>query len=181
MPAPKKTTKPAAASTAETATPVKVGRVAPAFTLTDQSGTEHTLADYRGKPVVLFFYPKDLTPGCTDEACQFRDLLPKFKRSKAAVFGISILKPRSKAKFAEKEGLNYPLLADDRLNENKKPDPETAQKYGVWIEKKMYGKPYMGIRRTTFLSDPNGKVAKRWDDVEIPGHAEEVLKAVKAL
>jgi len=165
----------------KTGSPINPGKAAPAFSLTDQHGDTHALADYRGRPVVLFFYPKDLTPGCTDEACQFRDLLPRFKRSKAAVFGVSILKPRSKAKFAEKEGLNYPLLADDRLNDNKKPDPETAQKYGVWIEKKMYGKPYMGIRRTTFLIDATGKVAQRWDDVEIPGHAEEVLKAVKAL
>ncbi|MFT5423106.1 MAG: peroxiredoxin Q/BCP [Phycisphaerales bacterium] len=160
--------------------PIAPGKPAPAFTLVDQHGKPHTLADYQSRPVVLFFYPKDLTSGCTDEACQFRDLLPRFKRSKAAVFGVSILGPKSKAKFAEKEGLTYPLLADDRVNENKKPDPAICQKYGVWVEKSMYGKKYMGIARTTYLIDANGKVAKRWDKVKVPGHAEEVLEAVKA-
>lgn len=172
---------PAKSTTTKPRPTVAPGKPAPAFTLTDQHGKAHALADYKGRPVVLFFYPKDLTSGCTDEACQFRDLLPKFKRSKAAVFGISILGPKSKAKFADKEGLTYPLLADDRLNQDKKPDPEIAQKYGVWVEKSMYGKKYMGIARTTFLIDAGGKVAKRWDKVEIPGHAEDVLAAVKAL
>lgn len=176
-----------AATTTQTRTqtrskpPIDPPKAAPAFTLTDQSGKTHKLADYKGKPVVLFFYPKDLTSGCTDEACQFRDLLPKFKRSKAAVFGISILGPKSKAKFADKEGLTYPLLADDRVNDAKKPNPEIAQKYGVWVEKSMYGKKYMGIARTTYLIDASGKVAKRWDKVKVPGHAEEVFEAVRAL
>ena len=97
------------------------------------------------------------------------------------MLAISILPPRSKKKFADKEGLTYPLLADDRVDDNKKPDPEICQKYGVWVEKSMYGKKYMGIQRTTYLIDENGKVAQRWDKVKVPGHAEEVLEAVKAL
>ncbi|GAB5496149.1 MAG: hypothetical protein Phyf2KO_12290 [Phycisphaerales bacterium] len=95
-----------------------------------------------------------------------------------SVFGISILDSMSKKKFAEKESLNYPLLADGRVNSDKKPDPMICQKYGVWVEKSMYGKKYMGIQRTTYLIAPGGKVARRWDKVKVPGHAEEVLAAV---
>ncbi|MFG0305811.1 MAG: peroxiredoxin [Phycisphaerales bacterium JB040] len=160
---------------------IRPGRKAPDFTLSDQHARPHTLSDYAGRPVVLFFYPKDMTSGCTDEACQFQNLLPKFKRSRARVLAISILNSRSKLKFAEKEGLTYPLLADDRVDEGKKPDPEVAQMYGVWVEKSMYGKAYMGIQRTTYLIDADGNVAQRWDKVDIPNHAEEVLAAVKAL
>ncbi len=149
------------------------GKKAPAFTLPDQDGTKHKLSDYAGQPVVLFFYPKDMTSGCTREACDFQERMPKFKRSKAAVFGVSILDSKSKAKFAEKEGLKYPLLADE--------EAKISDKYGVWVEKSMYGKTYMGIQRTTYLIDANGKVARRWDKVKVPGHAEEVLEAVKAL
>ncbi len=160
---------------------INPGKKAPAFTLKDQDDNTHSLSDYAGKPVILFFYPKDMTSGCTDEACQFQELLPKFKRSKAQVLAISILPPKSKKKFADKEGLTYPLLADDRVNDNKKPDPETCPKYGVWVEKSMYGNTYMGIDRTTYLIDADGKVAQRWDKVKVPGHAEEVLAAVKNL
>ena len=160
---------------------IEPGKKAPAFTLADQDGTKHKLSDYAGQPVILFFYPKDLTSGCTDEACQFRDLMPKFAKMEAQIFGISILGTKSKAKFAEKEGLTYPLLADDRENEDGKPDPAIAQKYGVWVEKSMYGKKYMGIQRTTYLIDGNGTVAKRWDQVKVPGHAEQVLEAVKGM
>ncbi|MGP1272128.1 MAG: peroxiredoxin [Phycisphaerales bacterium] len=161
--------------------PIEPGKKAPAFTLADQDGVKHKLGDYAGRPVILFFYPKDLTSGCTDEACQFRDLLPKFAKSEAQVLGISILGTKSKKKFADKEGLPYPLLADDRENDEGKPDPVVAQKYGVWVEKSMYGKTYMGIERTTYLIDGDGKVAQRWDKVKVPGHAEEVLEAVRAL
>ena len=163
------------------ANPIAEGRKAPAFSLADQEGTVHKLSDLAGHPVVLFFYPKDMTSGCTVEACQFRDAMPRFKRSKARVFGVSILGTKSKARFADKEGLNYPLLADDRENSAGKPDPVVAQKYGVWVEKSMYGKKYNGIRRTTYLIDADGKVARRWDDVEIDGHAEDVLAAVREL
>lgn len=157
------------------------GKKAPAFTLADQDGKEHSLNDYTGQPVVLFFYPKDATSGCTVESCDFRDRLPKFKRSKAQVLGVSILGTKSKKKFADKESLTYPLLADDAENDEGKPDPKIAQKYGVWVEKSMYGRKYMGIERTTYLIDADGKVAKRWDKVKVPGHAEEVLEAVKEL
>lgn len=157
------------------------GKKAPAFTLSDQDDGRHALKDYLGRPVILFFYPKDMTSGCTDEACQFQELMPKFKRSKAAVLGISILPPKSKKKFAEKEGIAYPLLADDQTNDAGKPDPEISRKYGVWVEKSMYGRTYMGIQRTTYLIDAKGRIARRWDKVSVPGHADEVLAAVKEL
>ncbi|HCT45765.1 MAG TPA: hypothetical protein DF699_11185, partial [Phycisphaerales bacterium] len=102
-------------------------------------------------------------------------------RAGAVVLGISILPPKSKKKFADKEGLRYPLLADDRVNDAGKPDPVVAAKYGVWVEKSMYGRTYMGINRTTYLIDQDGKVAQRWDKVKVPDHADEVLSAVKAL
>lgn len=162
-------------------TPIEIGKKAPALSLKDQHENTHKLSQYKGTPVVLFFYPKDMTSGCTREACDFQDLGTKFKRAGAQVLGISILPPKSKLKFAEKEGLKYPLLADDRVNEEGKPDPQIAAKYGVWVEKSMYGKKYMGIERTTYLIDENGKVAQRWDKVKVPDHAEEVLEAVKAL
>lgn len=161
--------------------PIAEGKKAPQFTLKDQDGNTHKLSDYAGSPVVLFFYPKDMTSGCTQEACDFQDLSAKFNRAGAKVFGVSILGEKSKKKFADKESLKYPLLADDRVNEDKKPDPLVAQKYGVWVEKSMYGRTYMGIDRTTFLIDKDGKVAKRWDKVKVPDHANEVLDAVKSL
>ncbi|MFG0299904.1 MAG: peroxiredoxin [Phycisphaerales bacterium JB047] len=160
---------------------IEVGKKAPAFMLKDQDDQPHRLSQYAGQPVVLFFYPKDMTSGCTREACDFQDLGTKFKRSGAVVLGISILPPKSKKKFADKEGLTYPLLADDRVNEAGKPDPVVADKYGVWVEKSMYGRTYMGINRTTYLIDKNGKVAQRWDKVKVPGHADEVLAEVKEL
>ena len=152
---------------------IEPGKKAPAFSLNDQSGTTHRLSDYAGTPLILYFYPKDDTPGCTTESCDFRDRLPKFKSIKAAVLGVSILDETSKAKFAEKYHLNFPLLADE--------DHQVAEKYGTWQEKSMYGKTFMGIARTTYLIDADGKVAKRWDKVKVDGHAEEVLAAVKAL
>mgnify|MGYP003383290526 CR=1 FL=1 len=149
------------------------GKKAAAFTLKDQAGTTHKLADYAGRPVILYFYPKDDTPGCTTESCAFQDNLPKFKTSKAVVLGASILDEESKAKFAAKHHLTFPLLADA--------DHAVAEKYGVWQEKTNYGKKYMGIVRTTYLIGPDGKVAKRWDNVKVDGHAEEVLAATKDL
>jgi peroxiredoxin Q/BCP len=149
------------------------GKTAPSFSLNDQDRKPHSLADYAGRPVVLYFYPKDDTPGCTTESCSFRDNLPRFKKSKAAILGMSILDEASKAKFARKYDLNFPLLAD--------PDHEVAEQYGVWQEKSRYGRTYMGIVRTTYLIGPDGKVARRWDNVKVEGHAEEVLEAVQAL
>ncbi len=149
---------------------IEPGKKAPAFTLTDQSGKRHRLADYAGRPVVLFFYPKDDTPGCTKEACGFQASLPGFKKGKAVVLGISILDGASKAKFAQKHGLAFPLLADE--------DHAVAEKYGVWQEKSLYGRKFMGIARTTYLIAPDGKVAKRWDKVKVDAHADEVLAAL---
>lgn len=149
------------------------GKKAPSFSLPDQQGNQHSLADYTGQPVVVFFYPKDDTPGCTKESCAFQDNLPKFKNSKAAVLGVSVLNAASKAKFADKYGLKFPLLADE--------DHTVMEKFGVWQEKSMYGKKYMGVARTTFLIGPDGKVVKRWDGVKVDGHAEEVLAAVQQL
>lgn len=149
------------------------GKKAPAFSLTDQDGKTHRLADYAGRPVVMYFYPKDDTPGCTKESCAFRDNLPKFKKSKAAVLGISILDEASKKRFADKFDLNFPLLADA--------GHEVAEKYGVWQKKSLYGRQFMGIVRTTYLIGGDGKVARRWDSVKVDGHAEEVLEAVASL
>jgi peroxiredoxin Q/BCP len=149
------------------------GKKAPAFALNDQDGKTHKLADYAGRPVVLYFYPKDDTPGCTTEACAFQDNLPKFKGSKAAVLGVSVLDEASKARFADKHGLKFPLLADA--------DHAVADKYGVWQKKSRYGREYMGIARTTYLLNGDGTVAERWDNVKVDGHAEVVLAAVKAL
>jgi thioredoxin-dependent peroxiredoxin len=152
---------------------IEPNKKAPAFSLKDQQGKTHRLADYAGRPVVLYFYPKDDTPGCTKEACSFRDNLPRFKTSKAAVLGVSILDEASKARFADKYNLNFPLLADEKH--------EVAEKYGVWQKKSLYGRSFMGNVRTTYLIDGNGKVAKRWDNVKVDGHAEDVLEAVNAL
>jgi thioredoxin-dependent peroxiredoxin len=153
--------------------PVEVGAKAPAFTLKDQEGRPHGLKDYAGRPLVLYFYPKDDTPGCTKEACAFRDNLPAFSTERAAVLGVSILDVASKAKFAGKHRLNFPLLADA--------DHTVAEAYGAWKKKTLYGKTRMGIVRTTYLIGPNGRVARRWDNVKVDGHAEEVLAALKDL
>jgi peroxiredoxin Q/BCP len=152
---------------------VEEGKKAPAFSLKDQDGKTHRLADDAGRPVVLYFYPKDDTPGCTKESCAFRDNLPAFKKSKAAIFGVSILDETSKKRFADKFDLTFPLLADA--------DHAVAEKYGVWQKKSLYGRQFMGIVRTTFLIDADGKIAKRWDNVKVDGHAEDVLAAVQQL
>ena len=149
------------------------GKKAPAFSLNDQNGKTHKLSDYDGRPVVLYFYPKDDTPGCTKETCAFRDHLPKFKSGKTAVLGISILDEHSKAKFAKKYDVTFPLLADA--------NHEVAEKYGVWQKKSLYGRQFMGIARTTYLIGADGKVARRWDNVKVDGHAEAVLEAARGL
>jgi peroxiredoxin Q/BCP len=152
---------------------IEPGKKAPAFTLKDQDGKTHRLSDHAGRPVVLYFYPKDDTPGCTRETCDFRDNLSRFKSAKAAVFGVSILDEASKARFAKKYDVTFPLLADE--------DHAVADKYGVWQQKSLYGRTFMGNVRTTYLIDRNGHVARRWDNVKVDGHAEEVLGAVGAL
>ncbi|HEX7008662.1 MAG TPA: thioredoxin-dependent thiol peroxidase [Phycisphaeraceae bacterium] len=150
---------------------VEVGRAAPAFALKDQSGRSHRLADYRGKWVVLYFYPKDDTPGCTTEACQFRDLEQKIQAQGAAVLGVSPDDESSHRKFADKFSLPFPLLAD--------PGADVCRRYGVWQEKTNYGRTYMGVVRTTYLIDPKGKVAHRWDKVKADGHAQAVLASLQ--
>ena len=152
---------------------IEEGKKAPAFSLKDQDGKTHSLKDYAGRPLVLYFYPKDDTPGCTTEACSFRDALPDFSKVKATVLGVSVLDTDSKAKFAKKHGLNFPLLADE--------DHAVADKYGAWQEKSMYGRKYMGVARITYLIDADGKVARRWDKVSVGSHADDVLAALKSI
>ncbi|HQZ40317.1 MAG TPA: thioredoxin-dependent thiol peroxidase [Vicinamibacterales bacterium] len=152
---------------------IEPGKKAPAFTLKDQAGRTHSLSDYAGRPVVLYFYPKDDTPGCTREACAFQEHLPTFDRRKAVVLGMSVLDEKSKAKFADKYSLTFPLLAD--------PDHAVIDKYGAWQEKSMYGRKYMGVARITYLIGVDGKVVRRWDDVKVAVHADEVLEAVNGL
>ena len=149
------------------------GQKAPAFALKDQRGETHRLSDYAGQPVILYFYPKDDTSGCTKEACAFQENLPAFKKSKAAVLGVSILDEASKAKFAKKYNLTFPLLADA--------DHAVGEKYGVWTQKSLYGRKYMGLARTTYLIGADGKVKQRWDNVKVDGHAEAVAEAVADL
>lgn len=157
---------------------IDVGRKAPLFTLPDQIGTSHALKDSLGRPVVLYFYPKDDTSGCTKEACDFQSLLPRFGKTDAIVFGISPDDVDSHARFARKYDLAFPLLADVP---GKDGTPKVCSTYGVWQEKSMYGRTYMGVVRTTYLIDASGKIARRWDKVKVPGHAEEVLASIVEL
>ena len=152
---------------------IEEGKKAPAFTLTADDGSKVRLSELKGKPVVLYFYPKDDTPGCTKEACAFRDASTKLKKLGAVVLGVSPDTVESHVKFREKYKLNFPLLAD--------PDHKIAEKYGAWREKNMYGKKSMGVQRSTFVIDPAGKVAKLWKRVKVDGHDAQVLEALKAL
>ena len=149
---------------------IEPGRKAPAFALKDQHGQTHRLSDYKGRHVILYFYPKDDTPGCTKESCDFQSALPMLAKRDAVVLGVSILDEASKSRFAGKHGLTFPLLADA--------DHEVAEKYGVWQKKSRYGRSYMGIVRTTFLIGPDGTVQQRWDNVKVDGHSDEVAAAI---
>jgi peroxiredoxin Q/BCP len=152
---------------------IEAPRKAPAFTLPADDGKQVSLAGLAGSPVVLYFYPKDDTPGCTREACAFRDLKVELKKLGARVFGISPDDVASHANFRDKYKLNFPLLADV--------GHKVAEKYGAWREKNMYGKKTMGIQRSTYLIDADGKVAKLWKSVKVDGHDEHVLAALRAL
>ena len=152
-----------------TAQPVP-GDAAPDFTLPDDTGTPRRLSEQRGKWVVLYFYPTDDTPGCTTEACSFRDANDQIEERDAVVWGVSHLGIGSKAAFKAKYQLPFVLLADE--------DRAVASKYGVWVEKTNYGKTYMGIARATFLVDPDGRIARTWPKVKADGHAEDVLMAL---
>jgi peroxiredoxin Q/BCP len=149
------------------------GVKAPAFTLPADDGTKVKLADLKGSPVVLYFYPADDTPGCTKEACAFRDRSAELKKLGAKVIGISPDDVASHVKFRDKYTLNFPLLADV--------DHQVAEKFGAWREKNMYGKKKMGIARSTFLIDADGKIAKVWKAVKVDGHDEQVIAALKEL
>jgi len=146
------------------------GQPAPDLALPDDGGTVRRLGDQRGKWTVLYFYPKDDTPGCTTEACEFRDAHQAIGERDAEVWGVSVLGSGSKAAFKRKLGLPFVLLADE--------DHGVAERYGTWVEKTNYGKRYMGIQRATFLVDPDGRVAHVWPKVTPAGHAAEVLEVL---
>lgn len=147
--------------------------LAPAFTLPRDGGGAVSLSDLKGQAVVLFFYPRDDTPGCTKESIGFSEQLQPFADAGAAVFGISRDTVAKHDKFVAKHGLTVPLLSDA--------EGTTCEDYGVWVEKNMYGKKSMGIERSTFLIDGEGRIARIWRKVKVPGHVEEVLEAVRAL
>jgi len=150
---------------------LEVGREAPNFTLEDQAGKSWTLASLRGRPVVLYFYPRDSTPGCTREACDFRDA--RLEEGGAVVLGVSPDSVESHRKFAAKQALTFPILSD--------PEARVCQEYGVWKEKALYGRKFLGVERTTFLIDSAGKIAHIFARVKVAGHVEAVRKALEGL
>jgi thioredoxin-dependent peroxiredoxin len=152
---------------------VEEGETAPDFTLAADDGRQVKLSDLRGKPVVLYFYPKDDTPGCTKDACAFRDRTPELQAKGAVVLGVSPDDVASHGKFRDKFSLNFPLLADV--------GHQVAERYGAWREKTNYGKTSMGIQRSTFVIDRDGKVRKVWQKVNVDGHDQQVLDALAAL
>jgi len=149
------------------------GDAAPDFSMPASGGRTVSLADLKGKPFVLYFYPKADTPGCTKEACAFQEALPQLGKLGVPVIGVSKDKMKPIEKFAEKYGLKFPLASDA--------ETQVAEAYGVWVEKSMYGKSYLGMERTTFLVDGAGKIAKIWPKVKVDGHAVAVMEAVAAL
>jgi thioredoxin-dependent peroxiredoxin len=150
--------------------PISAGQLAPDFTLPTDKGELLTLSSLRGQWVVLYAYPKDDTSGCTTEACEFRDLFPKFKKGKAVILGISPDPVKSHVKFKAKYELPFTLIADE--------EQVALQAYDIWKEKSMYGRKYMGVERTTFVIDPEGRIAKVFEKVKPAGHAEEVMAAI---
>lgn len=149
------------------------GKPAPNFNLPDQSGKNHQLSDYHGKWVVLYFYPKDMTPGCTTEACNFRDEIAHFTRRETVILGVSKDSVARHLKFAEKYELPITLLSDQ--------NGSTCEDYGVWQEKSLYGKKYMGIVRSTFIIDPTGNIAHVFANVKVNEHAAEILDLLDKL
>ncbi len=147
-----------------------VGDKAPDFTMPTDSAGSVTLSKLKGKKVILYFYPKDDTSGCTAEACQFRDMFPRFKKSDAVVIGVSRDSVAKHDKFKKKYELPFTLGSDE--------DGKVTEAYGVWVEKSMYGRKYMGIERATFLIDEKGKIQQVWHKVKVPSHGDEVMKAV---
>ncbi len=151
---------------------LEIGKKAPAFKGQTSDGPV-SLSSLKGSNVVLYFYPKDDTPGCTLEACAFRDTLPRFKKMNVCVFGVSKDTLAKHEKFAKKYELPFPLISDE--------DGSICESFGVWVEKSMYGRKYMGIERATYLIDKAGIIRNIWRKVKVPGHAEDVLKSVKEL
>ncbi len=154
-------------------TPLKEGDTAPAFDLPDQNGKRHKLEDYRGKWVVLYFYPKDMTPGCTVEACNFRDSFSAFSDLDVVILGVSKDSIETHADFSKMYELPFPILSD--LNST------VCENYGVWKERSTSGKKFMGINRSTFIIDPTGKIAKIYDKVDVKEHAQELLDEIRNL
>ena len=152
---------------------VEENKKAPAFSLNDQDGKKVALNDFKGKNIVLYFYPKDNTSGCTKEACNFRDDFPDFKKLKAVILGISPDSVESHKKFSDKYELPFSLLSDEKK--------QIHEKYGVWKEKSMYGRKYMGVERSTFIIDKTGKVKKIFRKVKVADHNKEVLEALMEL
>ena len=152
---------------------LRVNAKAPDFSLADQDGKIHKLSEYKGEWVLLYFYPKDDTTCCTVEACGMRDSFPQFKKLKLTVLGVSVDSVKSHKKFAEKYKLPFALLADE--------EKKVVEKYGVWAKKKFMGREYMGTLRTSFLINPEGKIAKIYEKVKPPVHADEVLHDLKEL
>ncbi|HVM90950.1 MAG TPA: thioredoxin-dependent thiol peroxidase [Verrucomicrobiae bacterium] len=152
---------------------LKIGNAAPEFNLPDQDGKMHSLKEQKGKWVLLYFYPKDDTPGCTVEACSIRDNYSAFKKAGIVVYGMSADSVKKHAKFAEKYSLPFTLLSDE--------SKDTLNAYGVWAKKKFMGREYMGILRNSFLIDPDGKIAKIYEGVKPTEHAAEVLADAKAM
>jgi peroxiredoxin Q/BCP len=150
--------------------PAEEGLPAPDFTLASDTGDQVTLSSFRGSPVVLYFYPRDDTPGCTAQACGIRDAWSELQRTGAVVLGVSPDSPRKHVKFKEKYGLPFTLLSDE--------DHEVAEAYGTWVEKSMYGKKYMGMERSTFVIDADGTVTKVMRKVKPADHADDVLAAL---
>jgi peroxiredoxin Q/BCP len=167
--------KPAAAKKppASAATGPGPGDAAPPFSLPASGGRTASSAALKGKPYVLYFYPKADTPGCTREACDFNEALTQFRGKGIAIIGVSPDPMKPIEKFAQKFGLDFPLASDE--------DHALAKAYGVWVEKSMYGRTYMGIERSTFLIGADGRIARAWRKVSVPGHAAEVLEAAKAV
>ena len=152
---------------------LEVGSKAPAFTLVSDSGKKVKLSDFKGRAVVLYFYPKDDTPGCTKEACAFRDASVQIKEFGAIVLGVSLDDEASHIKFRDKYTLNFPLLSD--------PEHSVAEMYGAWREKNMYGKKSMGVQRSTYLIGTDGKIVKVWKKVSVDGHDAAVLEALQGI
>jgi peroxiredoxin Q/BCP len=152
---------------------LEIGKSIPQFSLPDQDGKIHNIKDYKGKWVIIYFYPKDLTPGCTTEACNFQEALPDFNSIDAVIFGISKDSVKQHKKFANKYNLQFSLLSDE--------NSDVCEQFGVWQKKSMYGKEYMGIARSTFIVNPAGKIVKVYPKVNVKEHHSEILNDLKEL